>query len=115
MTTAHFARRHKGIATPVPLLAKSDCAIDGHTLPSNQCVFVILQIPKSAQTVRPFAFVLASMGSLKTNCVAHEVPKTLYENLLVKHATIYVGGGNDGLRNACAFVRGRMGRVLAAG
>ena len=80
------------------------CAIDGNTLPTNRCALVILQIPKSAETVRPFAFVLTPMGSLEAHCVAHEVPKTLYENLLVKHATMNVGGGNDGLRNARALV-----------
>ena len=65
---------------------------------------MILQIPKSAETVRPFAFVLTPIGSLEAHCVAHEVPKTLYENLRVKRATINVGGGNDGLRNARALV-----------
>ena len=44
------------------------------------------------------------MGSLKAQCVTHEVPKTLDVNLLVKHATIDVKGGNDGLRNARALV-----------
>ena len=54
--------------------------------------------------MRPFAFVLTLMGSLKAQCVTHEVPKTLDVNLLVKHATIDVKGGNDGLRNARALV-----------
>jgi hypothetical protein len=44
------------------------------------------------------------MGSLEANCVAYEVPKTLDENLRVERATIDVGGGNDGLRNARALV-----------
>ena len=54
--------------------------------------------------MRPFAFVLTPMGSLEAHCVAHEVPKTLYENLRVKRATINVGGGSNGLRNARALV-----------
>ena len=89
---AHFTRRHEDSATPVPLLAKTDCTIDGHTLSTNRCALVILKIPKSAETVRPFAFVLTPMRSLEVNCVAHEVPKTLDKNLLVKCATMDVGG-----------------------
>ena len=54
--------------------------------------------------MRSSAFVLTPMGSLEANCVAHEVPKTLDENLLVKRATIYVGRGNACFRNAHKLV-----------
>ena len=101
---AQFARRHKHRATDVALFVKPNCAIDGHTLPTNQFALVILQIPKSAETMRPFSFVLTPMGSLEVNCVAREVPNILDKNLLVKRTTIDVRGGNDGLHNARALV-----------
>ena len=47
---------------------------------------------------------LTLVGSLEANCVAHEVPGILNDNLLVKRAAIVVGGRNDGLCNAHALI-----------
>ena len=52
----------------------------------------------------PFSFVLTPLGSPEAHCITHRVSKTLYKNLIVKHALMCVGGGNDCLCKAHALV-----------